>query len=143
MNTQRMISAHPDVNGSFSAPLIDCIDACFACAQVCTSCADACLAEPMVDQLRQCIRLDLDCADVCGAAGALGSRRTGSNEQVLRRTLDVCRLACERCAEECAKHAGQHEHCRICAEECRSCADACRRAIGEAGDNAPDRAQDN
>ena len=133
MNTQQMISTHPDVKGDFSAPLIRCIDACLGCAQACTSCADACLAEPKVSELRQCIRLDLDCADLCAATAALASRRTGSNEEVLLQTLELCSLACRKCAEECERHAEHHEHCRICADECRSCEHACKLAMQDVG----------
>ena len=82
MQTKEMIATHPDVRGNVNQALVDAIDAAYACAQTCTSCADACLAEDMVAQLRQCIRLNLDCADVCDAAATLGSRRTGSNEEV-------------------------------------------------------------
>ncbi len=133
MNSEQMISTHPDVRGNYSAALVRCIDECFACAQACIACADACLAEPMVDQLRQCIRLDLDCADLCDTTGALASRRTGANEAVLHATLEVCALACARCAEECERHASKHEHCRICAQMCRSCEDACRVAVRAVG----------
>jgi len=133
MHSQEMISTHPDVRGNFSQPLIKCIDDCFACAQTCISCADACLAEPMVEQLRQCIRLNLDCADLCNATGALASRRTGSNEEVLRQAIELCALACTRCAEECGKHADHHEHCRICAQACRECAETCRIAMRSVG----------
>ena len=133
MNTQQMISTHPDVKGNFSAPLIRCIDECLACAQACASCADACLAEPHVTELRQCIRLDLDCADVCTATAAVAGRRTGSNEEVLLRMLETCELACRKCAEECERHAAKHEHCRLCAEECRRCQHACRLAMQDVG----------
>ena len=129
MNSEQMISTHPDVHGNYSQPLIKCIDDCFSCAQTCTSCADACLAESMVEQLRQCIRLNLDCADVCNAAGALASRRTGSNEDVLRSMIEVCQLACAKCAEECERHADHHDHCRICAQQCRECEESCRIAV--------------
>lgn len=129
MHSRQMISSHPDVRGSISDPLIRCIDECYACTQTCIACADACLAEKMVDRLKQCIRLSLDCADVCAATGQLASRRTGSNQDVLRQMLDTCALACRICAEECERHAGHHEHCRICAEECRRCEQACREAI--------------
>jgi uncharacterized membrane protein len=81
-------------------------------------------------QARQMIRLDLDCADVCNAMGAIASRRTGSDEQVIRQLLDVCAVVCQLCGEECRRHAGKHEHCRICAEACRSCEQACRTAAG-------------
>lgn len=129
MHVREMISAHPDVKGRISEPLIACIEACHDCAQTCTSCADACIAEQDVAQLRQCIRLNLDCADICDATGALASRRAGSNQEVLRATIETCALACRACAEECEKHAGHHEHCRVCAQECRRCEQACRAAV--------------
>lgn len=133
MNSQLIISAHPDVRGNYSAALVRCIDECFACAQACIVCADACVAEPRVEQLRQCIRLNMDCADLCNTTGALASRRTGSNRPVLRATLEVCALACARCAEECERHASMHEHCRICAQACRACEDTCRVAMRSVG----------
>jgi hypothetical protein len=123
-----MISAHPDVKGSISEPLVACIGACYACAQTCTSRADACLAEQDVQRLRQCIRLDLDCTDVCNATGSLASRRTDSNQEVLQTMIEACALACRICAEECEKHA-HHEHCKVCAAECRNCEAACVAAI--------------
>lgn len=128
MQVREMISAHRAVRGNVDDALIRCIEECHACAQTCVACADACLAENEVQQLRQCIRLDLDCADVCTATGALASRRTGSNEQLLRQMLDTCTIACQICGEECQRHASMHEHCRICAEVCRSCEQACRTA---------------
>ena len=128
MHAHEMISTHPDVRGNTNDALIRCIEECYACAQTCVSCADACLAEDMVQQLRQCIRLNLDCADVCAATGAVASRRTGSNEPVIRRMLEACETACRLCAEECERHAGMHDHCRICAQYCRRCEEACRQA---------------
>jgi hypothetical protein len=129
MLAREMLGTHPDVKGKPSDALVRCVEECFNCAQTCTSCADDCLAEPMVDRLRQCIRLNLDCADICVATGKLASRRTGSNEDVLRQTLQACESACRTCGEECRRHAGMHEHCRICADECRRCEEACRQAM--------------
>ena len=131
MHIQQMIATHPDVKGNTADKLLRCIEECYDCASVCTSCADACLAEPMVEQLRQCIRLNLDCADICAAAGAIASRRTGSNVQVIRAVIDACGIACFACGEECQKHASMHEHCRICAESCMRCAEACRDALAD------------
>jgi hypothetical protein len=130
MHTQEMIAKHPDVHGNVNEALVLAIDEAYGCAQACISCADACLAEDQVAHLRQCIRLNLDCADVCFATAALASRRTGSNEAVIRQMLEVCMMACRACAEECQRHADMHEHCRICAESCRQCEAACRRARG-------------
>ena len=129
MQTREMVASHPDVRGSVNTGLIEAINACYACAQTCTSCADACLAEEMVAQLKQCIRLNLDCADVCLATATLANRRTGSNEEVIRKMLDACITACRLCGEECSRHASHHEHCRLCAGECKRCAAACQSAL--------------
>jgi hypothetical protein len=129
MQTREMIATHPDVHGHVNQALISAIDAAYACAQTCTSCADACLAEDMVAQLRQCIRLNLDCADVCDAFARLGSRRTGSNQEVIRKLLDTCITACRLCGEECRTHGSEHVHCRICAESCQACETACQSAL--------------
>jgi hypothetical protein len=82
----------------------------------------------MVQELTQCIRLNLDCADICNITGRIATRRTGFDDEMVRRMLNVCSAACRHCADECQKHASQHEHCRICAESCRSCMEACQEA---------------
>jgi hypothetical protein len=128
MHVQEIISTHPQVRGNTNDALIRCIEECYACAQTCTACADACLGEDRVKDLTQCIRMCLDCADVCAATGALASRRTGSDEVLLKTMLDACAQACQLCGEECAKHAKMHEHCRVSAEECKRCEQACRAA---------------
>ncbi len=129
MHVREMISSHPHVVGSTADALLACIEACYDCAQTCTSCADACVAEETVAELRQCIRLNLDCADICVATGAMASRRTGSNREVLRAAIETCADACRICGEECERHAQMHEHCRVCAETCRRCEDACNQAL--------------
>src|SRR3546814_10193419 len=125
---REMISSHPSVQGNTNDALISCIEECYSCAQSCPSCADACVAEEMVDQLRQCIRLNLDCADICVASGAIATRRTGTNEQVIVATLDACAEACRVCPEECARHASQNKHCSHCSESDRRCHMACEWA---------------
>lgn len=129
MHAEQMIRTHPDVRGNTNDILIRCIEECYDCAQVCISCADACLAEDMVQELRQCIRLNLDCADICTAMGSIATRRTGSNEELIRMMLQACGTACRLCAEECERHAGRHEHCQVCAEACRRCEQACMQAM--------------
>jgi hypothetical protein len=124
-----MMASHPAAHGVGRSSLIACIDACFACAQACQSCADACLAEDMVDELTQCIRDNLDCADLCAVTGKLASRSTGNRESMLLDMLEICSTACQQCAEECERHAEHHEHCRICAKACRDCAAACEDAM--------------
>ena len=129
MHAQEMIGAHPQGRGTAHDGLIRCIEACYDCAQTCTACADACLGEAEVRELTQCIRLNLDCADVCIATGSIASRRTGSNEQVIRAMLDACADACRVCGDECERHAPKMQHCRVCAEACDRCAAACQEAL--------------
>jgi hypothetical protein len=131
MQFREIIASHPDVAGATSDRLIDAIHAALHCAHACRVCADACLAEPMVADLRQCIRLDLDCADLCLAAWSMGARRSGGNADMLYEVLELCAEACGRCAEECEGHAEMHEHCRLCAEACRTCEAACHAALPE------------
>jgi hypothetical protein len=102
---------------------------CHACAEACTLCADACLADPAIEPLRQCIRRALDCADICSTLATIASRRSGDNLSVIRSMLESCALACHVCAEQCAGHGERHDACRICAEACRDCEDICRIAL--------------
>ena len=124
MSIRKMIGLHPQAAAHVNQPLGDAVHHAMYCAKMCLSCADACAAEDM--DMRQCIRMCLDCADICDAAANLGLRRTGSNEQILRETLDLCARACDACAAECEKN--DHEHCRLCAQMCRECAEDCRNA---------------
>ena len=132
MQVREMIETHPSVRGNSSDALIRMIEAAYSGAQTCTACADACLAEDMVADLRQCIRLNLDCAD-CAAAGAAASRRTGSNEPVLRAIIQACAEACRACGDECNRHRDRHDHCAVCADICARCADACDAALNDVG----------
>jgi hypothetical protein len=74
--------------------------------------------------LARCIRLDLDCADICDATGRIISRKTAMESQMLRASLQAC-------AEECENHAGHHEHWRICIETCRRCKTACDNVLSD------------
>lgn len=125
MSIAKMIAAHPDVAGNLNEELATAVRHAMFCAAICTSCADACSAEDM--DMRQCIRMCMDCADICDATFKVATRRTGSNEAMLRQTLELCAAVCEACAEECSRH--DNDHCRRCAEMCRECAGDCRKAI--------------
>ena len=105
MHAQMMMQTHPEVEGD---------------------------VEDDADHLKLCIRLDMDCADLCAAAGKVATRRTGSNLTTLRIALAACVEACRVCANECERHGDMHEHCAICADACRICEDLCRGALGQA-----------
>lgn len=121
----RMLDAHPWPGHVDREALVRCIEECYACAEACTSCADACLSEKdMVFELRKCIRLNLDCADICETTGRVLIRQTEYDAPLTKSQLQACREACATCAEECERH-GNMEHCTICAEACRRCQEAC------------------
>jgi hypothetical protein len=120
----QMLETHPDATTNDA--LVRCVEECFACTVMCTSCADACLAEEDVQKLVRSIRLNLDCADVCEATGRMLTRQTSPEQRLALSMLETCAQACRLCAGECGRHAGHHEHCRICAEACRGCEQACK-----------------
>jgi hypothetical protein len=125
MTVQEIIETHPQPTSLDRVALLRCIDECFACAATCTSCADACLGEQDVHELVRCVRLNLDCADACEAAGRILIRQTAPDVGLLSATIEACAVACRACGEECERHAAHHEHCRLCAEACRRCEQAC------------------
>ena len=130
----QMLDTYPTDLGTIDRrKLVECIEACYACSQACTACADACLSEDMVAELTTCIRTNLDCADVCDATGRVLSRHTGYDANLTRSVLEACATACKACGDECERHAGMHEHCRVCAESCRRCETACRELIASLG----------
>lgn len=134
--TERMLASHPGAT-SDTELLAAAIDACFECVQACTACADACLGEEMVSDLARCIRTDLDCANIALATGAVLTRQTASNPNVVAAALAACVTACSSSADECESHEDMHEHCRVCGEACRRCQEACRALLEALPDRFP------
>ena len=120
---REILSVHPSATPTDE--LVHCIDECLACAASCTACADACLGEEDVGGLRECVRANLDCADLCDTTAGLLSRQTGTTPTWWATILSACAESCRRCAEECEQHSEHHAHCRLCAEACRRCEQAC------------------
>ena len=133
MSVQEMMQTHPQPLVAEREALVRCIDECFRCAATCTSCADACLGETNAQELARCIRLGLDCADICDATGHILTRQTAADAGVLRAVVEACGQTCRACGEECARHAEHHEHCRVCAEACRRCEQACNDLLATIG----------
>jgi hypothetical protein len=101
------------------------VKAVMECSMACRKCAAACLEEKEIDTLRECIRLDRDCAWICDLLAAYSL----SSSSFLVSAAQLCAEVCEACAAECEKH-GRMAHCRECAEACRRCAEACYAAAG-------------
>jgi hypothetical protein len=87
-------------------------------------CANACLGEPDVQKMAECIRLDRGCAALCWEASAFMSRDSRFIAEVCR----LCAEVCDACGAECARHKAGH--CQRCAEACRRCAEECRCMAG-------------
>jgi hypothetical protein len=128
-HAQQMIETHPGEPAVDVGVLGPCIEACYDCAQSCTACADACLGEHDVEALIRCIRLNLDCADVCATTGNVLSREVEFEPALAKAVLEACVEACRVCGDECERHAEHMEHCRVCADACRACEGACNEVL--------------
>lgn len=90
------------------------------CSAACNHCATACLDEQDVKMLSRCIKLDIDCAQVCSLTASLLARGSEHGEHLMKECAEICNA----CADECEKHTHM-EHCKKCAEACRACAEEC------------------
>ena len=104
------------------------IDAISDCAQACIADTDANQGEQDVTEMVRCIRLCLDCTDICTATAAVISRPADYDADVARPLLQACVAICKSCGDECERHAHM-QHCRVCAEACRRCEQACRELL--------------
>jgi hypothetical protein len=129
-STRQMLDSFPGTLNVDPGLLAAAIDAISDCGQACTADTDADLGEQDVAEMVRCIRLCLDCADVCTATAGVISRPADYDTDVVRPLLDACVAICKSCGDECERHAGMHVHCRICAEACRRCERACRQLLG-------------
>ena len=100
----------------------DLIDALLKCAIACEHCSASCLNEEHFLMMRDCIRLDRGCADVCKLTASLLARDSQHGIHLLKECAEVCK----KCAEECGTH--NSSHCLECATACRTCADLCLAA---------------
>ena len=126
---RQMLDIHPPASGLDAGVLAAAIDALTDCAQACTADVDADLGEQDLAEMVKCIRLCLDCVDVCTATAGVVSRLAEYDPNVLRPLLEACVAICKSCGDECERHAPHFQHCRVCAEACRRCEQACRELL--------------
>ena len=127
---RQLLDTYPGTLYADAGVLTAAIDALSDCAQACIADADADLSEQNLAEMVTCIRLCLDCADVCTATAAVTSRQTAYDATITRPLLEACIATCKSCGDECERHARMHEHCRICEQACRRCEQACRELLG-------------
>jgi hypothetical protein len=70
-------------------------------------------AERDLAEMVKCIRLCLNCVDICTATAGVISRLTEHDADVTRLLLEACVAICKSCGDECERHAQHHEHCRV------------------------------
>jgi uncharacterized membrane protein len=122
----QLLDTYPRTFNVDTGVLAATIDALNDCAQACTSNADDDLSEQNVPEMVKCIRLCLDCADVCHAMVQVISRQTEYDANVTRPLLEACAATCKSCGDECDRHAMMYAHCRVTAQACRRGEQACR-----------------
>jgi Domain of Unknown Function (DUF326) len=126
---RQMLDTYPRTFDVDADVLAAAVDALSDCAQACNADNAADLAEHNVADMVRCIRLCLDCADICTTAAAVTSRLTDYDAAVIGPLLQACVAVCKSCGDECERHGTVHEHCRVCAEACRRCEQACRALL--------------
>lgn len=90
------------------------------CVLACNYCFNKCLDEDDVKMMKECIKLDKECASICQFTLGMLYK----NAHFMKAALDLCEKACEACGDECRKH--NYDHCQQCAKACDECAKACR-----------------
>ena len=126
---RQMLDSCQSTPGVDAALLAAAIDAISDCAQACIADTDADLGEQDVTEMVRCIRLCLDCADICATTAGVTSRQTDYDANVTRPLLEACIASCKSSGDECQRHAMMHAHCQVCAEACRRCEQACRQLL--------------
>jgi hypothetical protein len=127
---RQLLDTYPGTLNADAGVLAATLDALSDCAQACAADADADLAEQNLAEMVKCIRLCLDCTDVCTATLGVVSRQTAYDPTITKPLLQACVATCKSCGDECARHAPHYEHCRVCEQACRRCEQACRELLG-------------
>jgi hypothetical protein len=123
---RQMLDISPRTLTVDASVLAAAIDAISDCAQACAADTDADLNEQNLAEMVRCIRLCLDCTDICTATGGVLSRLAEYDADATGPLLESCVAICKSCGDECERHGPHHAHCRVCAEACRRCEWACR-----------------
>ena len=70
-----------------------CIEECLRCMVACNHCYTACLDEHDVAMMKECIRLDRQCADICAFAAQAMSTNSMYARELCRICADVAKRA--------------------------------------------------
>ena len=126
---RQMLDSYPRTVNVDASVLAAAIAAISDCAQACTADTVADLGEQNLAEMVTCIRLCLECTDICTATVGVISRPAAYDASVTRPLLEACVASCKSCGDECERHAQMHAHCRVCEQACRRCEQACRELL--------------
>ena len=126
---RQMLDTYSSSASADAEVLAAAIDALSDCAQACNADVDADLSEQNLAVMVTCIRLCLECTDICTATVGVISRPAVYDASVTRPLLEACVASCKSCGDECERHARMHAHCRVCEQACRRCEQACRELL--------------
>ncbi|MGF1638645.1 MAG: four-helix bundle copper-binding protein [Cyclobacteriaceae bacterium] len=101
----------------------DLVEELLSCSATCDYCAMACLDEKDFEKMRNCIKTNLICAELCRTTATAIVKGLAPAENLLKE----CIKACQKCAVECSNHT--HQHCKDCASACEKCAESCKKAL--------------
>jgi hypothetical protein len=94
---RQMVDTYPRAFSVDAGVLAAAIDALSDCAQACAADTAADLSEKNVTEMVTCIRLCLDCADICSATAGVASRQVEYDAGVIRPLLEACAVICKSC----------------------------------------------
>ena len=97
----------------------------YECQTKCKECFNACLEEKCLDAMRKCLKLTVECANICEITASSIVYEGDFRPEV----LGLCIRACEECRIECSSH--NCLYCAECAALCTECIEACRKYINE------------
>lgn len=89
------------------------------CTKACYNCFIKCLEEKDTPIMAACIKINVDCAQICQTTAAFISRGSEDSKSLMK----ICVEICKKCNEICSKH--NPDHCQQCADACYKCAIAC------------------
>lgn len=124
-----MLKTQLTVSGNEIDALSDLVEACYTCAETNVVSAEMCLRNQQVTSLRECIRHNQTCADICLATARLICRTLNLESELVRKQLEACSLAAEIAGDECARHINEMKNCRTCADACHRCVELCNHLL--------------
>ncbi len=95
------------------------LDVLERCMTACEACASENLKVENGISLQRCIRLTLDCGELCGFTARFVARESEFKDILLKQ----CALVCKACEDECRRH--ENAASQQCADVCHECHLAC------------------